>query len=45
MMIMLAAWGRGGGGYAVGGAAGPPVINVDTGVSGGGCRRRGKKGW
>ncbi|MEJ7604449.1 MAG: hypothetical protein WKG01_41725 [Kofleriaceae bacterium] len=45
MMIMLGGMGGGGGGgYAVA-PAGPPVINVDTGVSGGGCRPRGKKGW
>ena len=48
MMMMMGGFGGGGGG---GGGIGspahaPPVINVDTGVSGGGgCRRRGKKGW
>jgi len=48
MMMMLGGMGGGGGGYVAGTAAGPPVINVDTGVSGGGggCfRPRGKKGW
>jgi hypothetical protein len=50
IMMMMGGFGGGGGGGYVGGhaAAGtPPVINVDTGVSGGGgrCRRRGKKGW
>jgi len=52
MMMMMGGMGGGGGGggYAAApfGAAGPPVINVDTGVSGGGgggCGGRGKKGW
>jgi hypothetical protein len=60
IMMMMGGFGGGGGGVvaapaAVGGVAGgPPVINVDTGVAGGGgypwgypgggCRR-GKKGW
>lgn len=48
MMMMMLMMGGGGGGGAVAAPAAitPPVINVDTGVSGGGgCRRRGKKGW
>ena len=46
MMMMMLMMGGGGGGGAVAAPAAvtPPVINVDTGVSGGGCRR-GKKGW
>jgi hypothetical protein len=49
ILIMMMMGGFGGGGGGVVGApavATPPVINVDTGVSGGGgCRRGGKKGW
>jgi hypothetical protein len=52
MMMMMMGGGGGGGGYMPAAAAvgTPPVINVDTGVSGGGgcgggCARRGKKGW
>jgi hypothetical protein len=46
IMMMRGGFGGGGGGVAAGAAHTPPVINVDTGVSGGGgCRRRGKKGW
>jgi hypothetical protein len=51
MMMMMGGGGGGGGGYvaAPAGVATPPVINVDTGVSGGGgCwggRGKGKKGW
>ena len=50
MMMMMGGFGAGGGGgYIAGPAAGPPVVNVDTSVLGGGrgfggCRR-GKKGW
>ena len=48
MMLMMMMMGGGGGGGAVAAApaavATPPVINVDTSVLGGGCRR-GKKGW
>jgi hypothetical protein len=48
IMMMMGGFGGGGGGggYAVGAGHTPPVINVDTGVTGGGgCRRGGKKGW
>jgi hypothetical protein len=50
MMMMVGGGGGGGGVIAAPAAAGaPPVINVSTGVSGGGgCMpicRRGKKGW
>ena len=57
MMMMMGGGGGGGGGYiAAGPAAGPPVVNVDTSVlgggrglfSGGGCGHRGgcgSKGW
>jgi len=46
MMMMLMMGGGGGGGAVAAPAAGaPPVVNVSTGVSGGGCRPRGKKGW
>jgi hypothetical protein len=50
MMMMMGGGGGGGGGYIGAPAvATPPVINVDTGVSGGGgwggCRGKGKKGW
>jgi hypothetical protein len=51
MMMMMMGGGGGGGGYIAGPAAGPPVVNVDTSVLGGGrgfggCRRGGsKKGW
>ena len=51
MMMMMGGGGGGGGGYIGSPAVGsPPVINVDTGVSGGGGgygggRGRGKKGW
>jgi hypothetical protein len=48
MMMMMLMMGGGGGGGAVAGpaAVAPPGINVDSAVSGGGgCRRRGKKGW
>jgi hypothetical protein len=56
MMMMGGMGGGGGGGYiAAGPAAGPPVVNVDTsvlgggrGFFGGGCHRGGcgsKKGW
>lgn len=46
MMMMLMMGGGGGGGAAIAApaAVAPPVVNVSTGVSGGGCRR-GKKGW
>ncbi len=48
MMLMMMMMGGGGGGGTVAAApaavATPPVINVDTSVLGGGCRR-GKKGW
>ena len=51
MMMMVGGGGGGGGGVIAAPAVGaPPVINVSTGVSGGGgcvmpCARRGKKGW
>ncbi len=51
IMMMMGGMGGGGGGViaAPAGVATPPVINVDTGVSGGGgfpCGRgKGKKGW
>jgi hypothetical protein len=53
VMMMMMGGGGGGGGYIAGPAAGPPVVNVDTsvlgggrGCFGGGCRRGGsKKGW
>jgi len=53
IMMMMGGFGGGGGGGVIGAPAGaaPPVINVDTGVSGGGpwCPPRpcgkGKKGW
>ena len=46
MMMLMMGGGGGGGAVAAPAAVTPPVINVDTGVSGGGgCRRRGKKGW
>lgn len=51
MMMLIGGGGGGGGGYvaAPAPAAAPPVINVDTGVYGGGgfypIRRGGKKGW
>ena len=51
IMMMMMMGGGGGGGYIGSPAVGsPPVINVDTGVSGGGGgygggRGRGKKGW
>ena len=49
MLMMLMMGGGGGGGGGVVAAPGqPPVINVSTGVSGGGfgCgRKKGKKGW
>jgi hypothetical protein len=55
MMMLMGGLGGGGGGgtYVAGPAAGPPVINVDTSVLGGGrrgglrgCRIGGsKKGW
>jgi len=51
MMMMMMGGGGGGGGYIAGPAAGPPVVNVDTSVLGGGrgfggCHRGGsKKGW
>ena len=44
MMLMMGGGGGGGGGVAPA-AVSPPVINVDSAVTGGGCRRRGKKGW
>ena len=48
MLMMLMLGGGGGGGGVVGapavGVAASPVINVSARV-GGGCRRRGKKGW
>lgn len=44
MMLMMGGMGGGGGGAVAGPVGTPPVINVSTGVSGGGCRR-GKKGW
>lgn len=45
MMLMMGGLGGGGGGaIAAAPATTPPVINVSTGVAGGGCRR-GKKGW
>lgn len=43
MMMMMMMGGGGGGGGAPGGFT-PPVVNISTGVSGGGFRR-GKKGW
>ena len=47
MMMMMGGGGGGGGGYVAGGGAvaGPPVINVDTGVSGGGGGYIGGRGW
>jgi hypothetical protein len=46
MMMGGMGGGGGGGGYAIGAGHTPPVINVDTGVvGGGGCGRGGKKGW
>lgn len=48
IMMMMGGFGGGGGGggyVGAGAAVAPPVINVDTGVSGGGYPRRGKKGW
>lgn len=45
MMMMLMMGGGGGGGVVAPAAVSPPVINVDSAVTGGGCRRRGKKGW
>jgi hypothetical protein len=51
MMMMMGGFGGGGGGggYIAGPAAGPPVVNVDTSVLGGGhgWHRGGgsKKGW
>jgi hypothetical protein len=48
IMMMMGGFGGGGGGggYALGAGHSPPVINVATGVAGGGgCRRGGKKGW
>lgn len=51
MMMMMGGGGGGGGVLAAPAVGAPPVINVDTGVSGGGgcfpCRPRGKgkKGW
>ena len=49
MLMMLMFSGGGGGGGVVGAPAAvgvaPPVINVSAAVRGGGCRRRGKKGW
>ena len=46
MMMVMGGFGGGGGAVAAPIAAAPtPVINVDTAVAGGGCRRRGKKGW
>ena len=47
IMMMMGGMGGGGGGVIGSPAHAPPVINVDTGISGGGggCRRRGKKGW
>jgi hypothetical protein len=48
LMLMMMMLGGGGGGGVVGapavGVAGGPIINVAANV-GGGCRRRGKKGW
>lgn len=45
LMMMMLMMGGGGGGVAAPAAVSPPVINVDSAVTGGGCRRRGKKGW
>jgi hypothetical protein len=46
MMLVMGGFGGGGGGAIAAPVAAPtPVINVDTAVAGGGCRRRGKKGW
>ena len=47
MMLMLGGGGGGGGGGVVGGGCGvgSPIINVSANVRGGGCRRKGKKGW
>jgi hypothetical protein len=46
MMLMMGGGGGGGGGYAGPAAVAPPVINLDTAVAGGGgCRKKGKKGW
>ena len=46
MLMMLMLGGGGGGGGVVGAPAygASPIINVQTRI-GGGCRRRGKKGW
>jgi hypothetical protein len=45
MMLMLGGGGGGGGGVIGAPAGVAPVINVSAAVGGGGCRRRGKKGW
>jgi len=47
MLMMLMMGGGGGGGGGVAAPAGPPVVNVDAAVGGGGCGRgrKGKKGW
>lgn len=47
MMLMMGGGGGGGGAIAAPAAIAPPVVNVSTGVAGGGgCGRgRGKKGW
>ena len=46
MMMLMMGGGGGGGAIAAPAAVAPPVVNVSTGVSGGGgCRPRGKKGW
>lgn len=45
MMMLMMGGGGGGGAVAAPAALTPPVVNVDTGVVGGGGCRRGKKGW
>ena len=44
MMLMLGGGGGGGGGVVAAAPGVSPIINVQAGF-GGGCRRRGKKGW
>ena len=45
MMLMMDGGDEREGAVAAPAAVTPPVINVDTGVAGGGGCRRGKKGW
>ncbi|CAN5912360.1 hypothetical protein BH11MYX3_BH11MYX3_15550 [soil metagenome] len=45
LMMMMLMMGGGGGGGAAPSALTPPVVNVSTGVAGGGGCGRGKKGW